>query len=86
MSFFDFSEDVERAQEEAADLASRLSARTIVHRSSLPAAARKAGFGYQSAGGYFAPGKRDLVVGVVPWSDPGTPYSGCASYKRKRLM
>ena len=70
MSFFDFSDEVGRARQEAPDDASRLSAKTAVHRANLPAAVRRAGFRYLPSGGQFAPGDDDLVIGVAAWSDP----------------
>jgi hypothetical protein len=70
MSFFNFAEDVERALRDAADEASRLSAKTAVHRANLPAAVERAGFRYLTAGGSFSPGNHDLAIGVAAWSDP----------------
>ncbi len=70
MSFFDFTDDVARAIDEASDEASRLSAKTSVHRQRLPAAVLKADFRYLPRGGVFLPANRDLVIGVAAWSDP----------------
>jgi len=70
MSYFDFSDDVERARYEAEDDASRLSARTTVHHARFPAAVKRAGFQLLSGDSSFIPGKHDLVVGAAPWSDP----------------
>lgn len=69
MRFFDFAEDVNRAVEEAADEASRLRAKTAVHRAKLPAAVAKAGFRYLPTGDPFCPGNHDLVIGVAAWSE-----------------
>jgi hypothetical protein len=68
MSFFDFSESVRRAQNEASDKATRLSAKTTVHIAEFPGAVRRAGFRLLSDEG-FAPGAHDLVIGAAPWSD-----------------
>jgi hypothetical protein len=70
MRFFDFSEDVNRAVQEATDQCSVLSAKTTVHRMKFPNAVRRAGFQYLPSGGSFFPGHYDLVIGVAPWSDP----------------
>jgi hypothetical protein len=70
MSFFDFSDDVERAVYEAEDQASRLSAKTAVHRARFPAAVKRAGFRLLYTDGSFIPGKHDLVIGAAPWSGP----------------
>jgi hypothetical protein len=69
MRYFDFAEDVTRAVREATDEAARLSAKTTVHRASLPAAVTRAGFRYLPSGGFFSPGIHDLVIGVAAWSD-----------------
>jgi hypothetical protein len=69
MSFFDFAEDVDRAVQEATDAATRLSAKTAVHRANLPAAVARAGFRCLPSGAFFSPGTHDLVVGVAAWSD-----------------
>lgn len=70
MSFFDFSEDVDRAVHEATDEVSRLSAKTTVHRANLRGAVIRTGFCYLPSGSFFSPGNHDLVIGVAPWSDP----------------
>lgn len=67
MSFFDFSERVRRAQNQAPDEATRLSAKTTVHRAEFPKAVRRAGF--EMLGEGFAPGTHDLIIGAAPWSD-----------------
>ncbi len=68
MSFFDFSESVRRAQNEAPDRATLLSARTTVHTAEFPRAVRRAGFRLLIDEG-FNPGTHDLVIGAAPWSD-----------------
>jgi hypothetical protein len=70
MSFFDFSADVERAMREARDEASRLSAKTTVHRAQFPSAAWRAGFEFLSKGDKFEPEKHHVVIGAATWSDP----------------
>ncbi len=70
MQFFDFSERVRRAWDEAEDEATRLSAKTTVHRAEFPMAVKMAGFELLCCGDSFALGEHDLVIGVAPWSDP----------------
>jgi hypothetical protein len=70
MSFFDFSDDVERAVYEAKDTPTQWSAKTTVHRARFPAAVKSAGFQLLSNDSSFVPGKHDLVIGAAPWSDP----------------
>ena len=70
MSFFDFSDDVERAVYEAEDEPSRWSAKTTVHRARFPGAVKRAGFQLLSGDSSFIPGEHDLVIGAAPWSDP----------------
>ena len=53
----------------AVDEATRLSAKTTVHRAEFPLAVRRAGFELLCRGDSFIPGKHDLVVGAAPWSD-----------------
>src|ERR1700693_2719463 len=68
--FFDFSDEVRQAIYEAPDEASRLSAKTTVHREKFPAAVRRAGFHFLSGVDIFVPDKHDLLIGAAPWSDP----------------
>jgi hypothetical protein len=70
MTFFDFSRDVQRAVDEVEDAASRLSAKTTIHRARFPAAVKRAGFQFLTGGSSFIPGNHDLVIGAAPWSDP----------------
>jgi hypothetical protein len=82
MSFLDFSEDVNRAVQEATDQGSVLSAKTTVHRMKLPNAVRQAGFRYLPF-----PGDYDVVVGVAPWSDPDlAALEELASYARSSAV
>ncbi len=68
MAFFDFSESVRRAQNQAEDEATLLSAKTTVHSAEFPRAVMRAGFELLSVEG-FAPGTHDLIIGAAPWSD-----------------
>jgi hypothetical protein len=68
MPFFDFAESVRRAQNEAPDKATLLSAKTTVHSAAFPGAVRRAVFRLLGEEG-FAPGAHDLVIGAAPWSD-----------------
>lgn len=68
MTFFDFSEAVEKAVASAGDLRARLSARTTVHRALFPGAVKAAGFRLLQGNENFGVGHQ-LVVGAAPWSD-----------------
>ena len=72
MSFFDFSDEVERAIWEAKNEASRLSARTTIGRIRFPNAVARAGFSLLKPRQSFLPSAHQyvLVIGVATWSDP----------------
>jgi hypothetical protein len=72
MSFFDFSDEVERAIWEAKDDVSRLCARTTIGRQRFPDAVMRAGFSLLEPGRPLSPDacQHVLVVGVATWSDP----------------
>ena len=72
MSFFDFSDLVERAIHDAKDDPTRWSARTTIGRQEFPSAVRRAGLNLLQHGELFDPRTRPraLLIGVATWSDP----------------
>jgi hypothetical protein len=73
MSFFDFSDEVEREIWEAKDdVSRRLCARTTIGRKRFPDAVTRAGFSLLTPGHPFSPSgwHHVLVIGVATCSDP----------------